>query len=55
MSFHEWIGDSDFAVSKLCGMLGAEVSGSPDDRTTKELFGSWEEPRPYIRIVPQPS
>jgi thioredoxin-dependent peroxiredoxin len=121
------IGDTEFAVSKLYGMLGADVSGDPADRTAadnqtvravfvigpdkkiktillypmttgrnfdeilrivdslqltaknkvatpanwkqgddviiagsvsndaaKELFGSWEEPKPYIRIVPQP-
>jgi thioredoxin-dependent peroxiredoxin len=121
------IGDSDFNVSKLYGMLGADVSGDPNDRTAadnqtvrnvfvigpdkkvklilvypmttgrnfdevlrvidslqltakhkvstpvnwqqgedviiagsvsneqaKELFGSWEEPKPYIRIVPDP-
>jgi alkyl hydroperoxide reductase subunit AhpC len=122
------IGDHDFAVSKLYGMLGADVSGDPADRTAahnqtvrnvfvigpdkkvklilvypmttgrnfdevlrvidslqltakhkvstpaqwqhgdkviisgsvsndeaKELFGDWEEPKPYIRVVPQPS
>jgi alkyl hydroperoxide reductase subunit AhpC len=122
------IGDSDYAVSKLYGMLGADVSGDPADRTAalnqtvrnvfvigpdkkvklvlvypmttgrnfdevlrvidslqltathkvstpaqwqqgedviiagsvsndeaKELFGSWDEPKPYIRIVPQPA
>src|SRR6201994_2045513 len=122
------IGDSDFAVSKAYGMLGADVSGDPADRTAannqtvrnvfvigpdkkiklilvypmttgrnfdevlrvidslqltaknkvatpvnwkqgddvviassvsndaaKEIFGSWESPLPYIRIVPQPS
>src|SRR5215472_238170 len=122
------IGDADFNVSKLYGMLGADVSGDPSDRTAadnqtvrnvfvigpdkkvklvlvypmttgrnfdevlrvidslqltsshkvstpvnwqqgddviiagsvsddeaKELFGDWESPRPYIRIVPQPS
>jgi alkyl hydroperoxide reductase subunit AhpC len=122
------IGDSDFNVSKLYGMLGADVSGDPGDRTAadnqavrnvfvigpdkkvklvlvypmttgrnfdevirvidslqltakhkvstpvnwnqgedviiagsvsndeaKEIFGEWEEPKPYIRIVPQPS
>jgi alkyl hydroperoxide reductase subunit AhpC len=121
------IGDSDFSISKAYGMLGADVSGDPADRTAaqnqtvrnvfvvgpdkkiklvlvypmttgrnfdevlrvidslqltanhkvstpaqwtqggdviiagsvsddeaKELFGSWEAPRPYIRIVPQP-
>jgi len=121
------IGDSDFEVSKLYGMLPAEVSGDPAQRTpadnqtvrnvfvigpdkkvklilaypmttgrnfdevlrvidslqltanhkvatpvnwqqgedviiagsvsddqAKEIFGEWEAPRPYIRIVPQP-
>jgi alkyl hydroperoxide reductase subunit AhpC len=122
------IGDHDFAVSQQYGMLGADVSGDPADRTAadnqtvrnvfvigpdkkvklilvypmttgrnfdevlrvidslqltarhkvstpvnwvngqdviiagsvnneeaKELFGSWDEPKPYIRVVPQPS
>jgi thioredoxin-dependent peroxiredoxin len=122
------IGDADFAISKAYGMLGADVSGDPHDRTAadnqavrnvfvigpdkkiklvlvypmttgrnfdevlrvidslqltakhrvstpvnwkngedviiagsvsndeaKEIFGEWEEPKPYIRIVPQPS
>jgi alkyl hydroperoxide reductase subunit AhpC len=122
------IGDSDYNVSKLYGMLGAEVQGDAADRTpadnqtvrnvfvigpdkkiklvlvypmttgrnfdevlrvidslqltakhkvatpvnwkpgedvviagsvsndqAKDMFGSWEEPKPYIRIVPQPS
>jgi alkyl hydroperoxide reductase subunit AhpC len=122
------IGDSDFNVSKLYGMLGADVSGDPADRTAalnqtvrnvfvigpdkkikliliypmttgrnfdevlrvidslqltanhkvstpaqwqpgedviiagsvsddqaKELFGEWQAPKPYIRIVPHPS
>jgi alkyl hydroperoxide reductase subunit AhpC len=121
------IGDHDFEVSKLYGMLGNDVSGDPSDRTAadnqtvrnvfvvgpdkkiklilvypmttgrnfdevlrvidslqltakhkvstpvnwqqgedviiagsvsndeaKELFGEWESPKPYIRIVPQP-
>jgi thioredoxin-dependent peroxiredoxin len=121
------IGDSDFNVSKLYGMLGADASGDPADRTAadnqtvrnvfvvgpdkkvklvlvypmttgrnfdevlrvidslqltaknkvstpanwqdgddviisgsvsdeeaRELFGEWESPKPYIRIVPQP-
>jgi thioredoxin-dependent peroxiredoxin len=121
------IGDGDFNVSKLYGMLGADVSGDPADRTAalnqtvrnvfvigpdkkvklvlvypmttgrnfdevlrvidslqltanhkvstpaqwkqgddviiagsvsddeaKELFGEWQSPKPYIRIVPQP-
>ena len=30
------------------------IAGSVDNEKAKELFGSWEEPRPYIRIVPQP-
>jgi alkyl hydroperoxide reductase subunit AhpC len=121
------IADSDFSISKLYGMLTAEVSGLPGDRTpadnqtvrnvfvigpdkkvklilvypmttgrnfdevlrvldslqltakhkvstpvnwqqgedviiagsvsddqAKEIFGDWEAPKPYIRIVPQP-
>ncbi|HZU40690.1 MAG TPA: peroxiredoxin [Solirubrobacteraceae bacterium] len=121
------IGDSDFAVSKLYGMLGADVAGEAGSRTpadnqtvrnvfvigpdkkiklilvypmstgrnfdevlrvidslqltakhkvstpvnwnqgddviisgsvsneeAKEIFGEWEQPKPYIRIVPQP-
>jgi thioredoxin-dependent peroxiredoxin len=121
------IGDADFNVSKLYGMLGADVSGDPADRTAadnqtvrnvfvigpdkkvklilvypmttgrnfdevlrvldslqltaqhkvstpvnwqqgddviisgsvsneeaKQIFGAWQEPKPYIRIVPQP-
>jgi alkyl hydroperoxide reductase subunit AhpC len=122
------IGDHDYRVSKLYGMLGGDVSGDPADRTAadnqtvrnvfvigpdkkiklilvypmttgrnfdevlrvidslqltakhkvstpvnwqqgedviiagsvsndeaKELFGDWQEPKPYIRIVPQPN
>jgi thioredoxin-dependent peroxiredoxin len=122
------IGDADFNVSKLYGMLSASTSGDPADRTpadnqtvrnvfvigpdkkiklvliypmttgrnfdevlrvidslqltakhkvatpvnwqrgedvviagsvsnddAKEIFGTWESPRPYIRIVPDPS
>jgi alkyl hydroperoxide reductase subunit AhpC len=122
------IGDTDFNVSKLYGMLGADVSGDTADRTAadnqtvrnvfvvgpdkkvklvlvypmttgrnfdevlrvldslqltakhkvatpanwqqgdnviiagsvnneqaKEIFGEWDEPKPYIRIVPQPA
>jgi alkyl hydroperoxide reductase subunit AhpC len=30
------------------------IAGSVDNEKAKELFGSWEEPKPYIRIVPQP-
>ena len=122
------IGDADFSISKAYGMLGADVSGDPHDRTAadnqtvrnvyaigpdkkvklvlvypmttgrnfdevlrvidslqltskhrvstpvnwkqgedviiagsvsndeaREVFGEWEEPKPYIRIVPQPN
>jgi alkyl hydroperoxide reductase subunit AhpC len=121
------IGDADFEVSKLYGMLSSDVSGDPGDRTpadnqtvrnvfvigpdkkvklilvypmttgrnfdevlrvidslqltanhkvatpvnwqqgedviiagsvsddeAKELFGEWDSPKPYIRVVPQP-
>ena len=30
------------------------ISGSVSDEHARELFGQWESPRPYIRIVPQP-
>jgi thioredoxin-dependent peroxiredoxin len=30
------------------------IAGSVSDEQAKELFGEWESPRPYIRIVPQP-
>jgi thioredoxin-dependent peroxiredoxin len=30
------------------------ISGSVSDEQARELFGQWESPRPYIRIVPQP-
>jgi alkyl hydroperoxide reductase subunit AhpC len=30
------------------------ISGSVTDEQARELFGEWEAPRPYIRIVPQP-
>jgi thioredoxin-dependent peroxiredoxin len=122
------VGDADFRVSKMYGMLGADVSGDPSDRTAadnqtvrnvfvigpdkkiklifvypmttgrnfdevlrvidslqltakhkvstpvnwqqgedviiagsvsddeaKEIFGEWDAPKPYIRIVPQPN
>jgi thioredoxin-dependent peroxiredoxin len=122
------IGDADFSISQTYGMLGADVSGDPHDRTAadnqtvrnvfvigpdkkvklvlvypmttgrnfdevlrvidslqltakhrvstpvnwkqgedviiagsvsndeaREIFGEWEEPKPYIRIVPQPN
>ena len=31
------------------------ISGSVSNDQAKEIFGEWEEPKPYIRIVPQPS
>ncbi len=31
------------------------IAGSVNNDQAKELFGDWEEPKPYIRIVPQPS
>jgi thioredoxin-dependent peroxiredoxin len=30
------------------------IAGSVSDEQAKEIFGDWESPRPYIRIVPQP-
>ena len=31
------------------------IAGSVNNEEAKETFGEWEEPKPYIRIVPQPS
>jgi alkyl hydroperoxide reductase subunit AhpC len=31
------------------------IAGSVSNDEAKEIFGDWEEPKPYIRIVPQPS
>jgi thioredoxin-dependent peroxiredoxin len=31
------------------------IAGSVSNDQAKEIFGEWEEPKPYIRIVPQPS
>ena len=31
------------------------IAGSVSNDEAKEIFGEWDEPRPYIRIVPQPS
>jgi alkyl hydroperoxide reductase subunit AhpC len=31
------------------------ISGSVNDEQAKEIFGEWESPRPYIRIVPAPN
>ena len=30
------------------------IAGTVSDDEAKELFGEWESPKPYIRIVPQP-
>src|ERR1700753_123101 len=30
------------------------IAGSVNNDQAKEIFGDWEEPKPYIRIVPQP-
>ncbi len=30
------------------------IAGSVSNDEAKEVFGDWEEPKPYIRIVPQP-
>ena len=30
------------------------IAGSVSDAEAKEIFGEWEAPKPYIRIVPQP-
>jgi thioredoxin-dependent peroxiredoxin len=31
------------------------ISGSVSNDEARETFGEWQEPKPYIRIVPQPS
>jgi alkyl hydroperoxide reductase subunit AhpC len=31
------------------------ISGSVKNDKAKEIFGEWEEPKPYIRIVPDPT
>ena len=31
------------------------IAGSVSDEQAKELFGEWDAPRPYIRVVPQPT
>ena len=30
------------------------IAGSVSNDEAKEIFGDWQEPKPYIRIVPQP-
>jgi alkyl hydroperoxide reductase subunit AhpC len=31
------------------------IAGSVSNDEAKEIFGEWEQPKPYIRIVPQPA
>jgi len=31
------------------------IAGSVNNEDAKKIFGSWKEPKPYIRIVPQPN
>jgi thioredoxin-dependent peroxiredoxin len=31
------------------------ISGSVSNDQARELFGEWDEPKPYIRVVPQPA
>jgi thioredoxin-dependent peroxiredoxin len=31
------------------------IAGSVNNDQAKEIFGEWEEPKPYIRLVPDPS
>ena len=31
------------------------IAGSVSNDQAREIFGEWQEPKPYIRIVPQPS
>jgi len=31
------------------------IAGSVSNDEAKEIFGDWKEPKPYIRIVPQPN
>jgi len=31
------------------------IAGSVSNEEARQIFGDWKEPRPYIRIVPQPS
>jgi thioredoxin-dependent peroxiredoxin len=48
---------SDYKVSTPVNWQPGEdviIAGSVNDEQAKELFGEWEAPRPYIRIVPDP-
>jgi len=30
------------------------IAGSVSNDEARQIFGAWKEPKPYIRIVPQP-
>jgi thioredoxin-dependent peroxiredoxin len=57
MSIHLGTTAPDFeAETPVNWQHGEEViiAGSVSNDEAKEMFGSWEEPKPYIRIVAQP-
>jgi thioredoxin-dependent peroxiredoxin len=31
------------------------IAGSVPNDEARQIFGEWNEPKPYIRIVPQPA
>ena len=31
------------------------ITGAVSNDEAKEIYGTWKEPKPYMRIVPQPS
>ena len=31
------------------------IAGSVSNDEAKEIYGTWEAPKPYLRIVPQPT
>ena len=48
---------ADYKVSTPVNWQQGEdviIAGSVTDEQAKEIFGEWDAPRPYIRIVPQP-
>jgi hypothetical protein len=30
------------------------IAGSVSNEEARQVFGEWHEPKPYIRVVPQP-
>jgi alkyl hydroperoxide reductase subunit AhpC len=62
--FYDWLGDSwgvlfshrHKVATPVNWKQGEDVviAGSVSNEQAKELFGEWREPKPYIRIVPQP-